>query len=200
MEVTILVGPTASGKSTVLTELCRLHDFEKLVTTTTREPREGEVNGVDYHFLTKEDFVEKEKDGYFLESVFFKNNHYGTGLNALQKDFGNKKPIIILEPVGAKVAVDIFKKMGIKPFTIYIDEPYETCVKRVMERAASEEEKVHRLNELKTTEKNWSTYMDYDLFTVPNSTIEENCIHIKKSIADFSKQEKKVRNKRNRRI
>lgn len=97
----ILVGPSASGKTELLKVLIKKHNMKKLVTYTTRPMRVGEVNGVDYYFLNKEDFIEKEKNNFFFETVNYNNNYYGTSKN----DFSNDKAVI-LEPVGLQKYID----------------------------------------------------------------------------------------------
>ena len=75
----VISGPSGAGKGTVVKELLKLYEENKKkvylsVSATTRLPRDGEVDGVHYYFLTENDFLEKIKDGDFLEY-----NQYGTG-------------------------------------------------------------------------------------------------------------------------
>ena len=81
-KVVIISGPSGSGKSTVLRELivrCPL-PLELSVSTTTRQPREGEVNGKDYWFVSKEEFSRRREGGKFLEceEVYGRGDWYGT--------------------------------------------------------------------------------------------------------------------------
>ena len=72
-------GPTASGKTTICEQL--LEKEPKLflsVSSTTRAPRKGEVNGVHYHFITKQEFEASIKNNEFLEYAKFNDNFYGT--------------------------------------------------------------------------------------------------------------------------
>lgn len=91
----ILVGPSASGKTQMLKILIEKYGMEKLVTYTTRKMRINEVDGIDYHFISKEDFLRKQSDGFFFETVVYNNNYYGTSKN----DFSKNKAVI-LEPTG----------------------------------------------------------------------------------------------------
>ena len=97
----ILVGPSASGKTELLKILIRKYNMKKLVTYTTRPMRVGEVNGVDYHFISKNEFLEKENNNFFFETVMYNNNYYGTSKN----DFSNDKAVI-LEPKGLQKYID----------------------------------------------------------------------------------------------
>ncbi len=76
----VLAGPAGSGKTTLCDRMvAEVPGFSRVVTTTTREPRPGEVNGVHYHFLTPEQFDAKIAAGAFLEWAWVhKKNRYGT--------------------------------------------------------------------------------------------------------------------------
>ena len=177
----VIAGLTASGKSSLLDELCHKHNFEKLVTTTTRDPRPGEVDGVDYHFLSKKDFMKKLEKGFFLEHVAIKGQFYGTGKNAFEKDFGNKKPIIILDPVGVVAFKNEFENSDWKVSSVWVDESPKTCVERVMSRDAKETERQKRLHDIQYVEHTWATHTKYDTKTTPLATIEDNV----KMVNDF---------------
>ena len=98
----VLIGASASGKTEVAKTLIAKKGFSKIVTYTTREIRPSEVNGVDYHFVTKEKFLELKNDNFFLETTTYNNNFYGTPKN----DLGLTK-VIILEPNGFKALKEI---------------------------------------------------------------------------------------------
>lgn len=80
LKALIICGPSGSGKSTLLRRL--FDDFpDKFgfsVSHTTRNPRPGEVNGLHYHFTTREEMEAAVQNGEFLESAVFANNMYGT--------------------------------------------------------------------------------------------------------------------------
>lgn len=77
--VVVISGPSGSGKSTVAKRLCKADETLRLaISATTRKPRRGEVDGVDYHFLTHEQFTEKIGQGAFLEWAKYGDNSYGT--------------------------------------------------------------------------------------------------------------------------
>ena len=82
----ILTGPSASGKTAVCLYLQEHFNIKKVVTHTTREKRQGEVNGIDYHFVSVEEFEKLKKDGYFIETVKFNNNYYGTSKKEVRLD------------------------------------------------------------------------------------------------------------------
>ena len=77
--VIVISGPSGSGKSTVINALCEADQTLKLsVSATTRNPRPGEVDGVDYHFLSKSEFEKHIQEGSFLEWAEYGDNLYGT--------------------------------------------------------------------------------------------------------------------------
>lgn len=74
-----MCGPTASGKSTVGKALARsVSSLCVSISTTTRAPREGESDGVDYHFVTEAEFARRVSEGLFLEHAVFGSERYGT--------------------------------------------------------------------------------------------------------------------------
>ena len=72
----IISGPAGSGKGTIVSRVRELAPFEFSVSATTRNPRPGEINGVHYHFLTKEQFEEKINAGEMLEHAKYSGNYY----------------------------------------------------------------------------------------------------------------------------
>ncbi len=84
----VLTGKTASGKDTIKNQLLvKYPALKKVITTTSRTPRDGEKDGIDYHFLPREDFEQKIKSGEFAEFVEYGGNLYGTYKIELQKAF-----------------------------------------------------------------------------------------------------------------
>ena len=74
----ILSAPSGAGKTTLCNLLKRTPDFVYSISCTTRQPRPGEVHGKDYYFLKEEDFLNRVKNGDFLEHAAVHGNHYGT--------------------------------------------------------------------------------------------------------------------------
>ncbi len=94
----VLTGASASGKTETAKELKTLFGIRKVVTHTTREKRIGEKDGVDYHFVTKEKFLELKKQDYFVETTEYNGNFYGTSKPEIQED-----KVLIVETSGARV-------------------------------------------------------------------------------------------------
>jgi guanylate kinase len=78
----VFSAPSGTGKSTIAKKVLeRLPDIRFSVSATTRQKRSGEVEGINYYFLTPEDFEEKIRNGGFIEHEFFFGNYYGTQLD-----------------------------------------------------------------------------------------------------------------------
>lgn len=78
-KLVVLSGPSGCGKDTVLNRLCEMdRKFRPAVSATTRAPREGELEGVHYYFISKEEFERRIAEGDFVEYVQYNGNYYGT--------------------------------------------------------------------------------------------------------------------------
>lgn len=91
----ILTGASASGKTVTALDLQKRYNLVKAITTTTRAIRVNEQDGVDYFFVTEEEFQKRLKEGKFVESSLYNNNHYGCGIDQIAD---NK--VVVLDPNG----------------------------------------------------------------------------------------------------
>ncbi len=96
----VVIGPSASGKTQIVNQLIKNYHMQKMVTYTTRKMRINEIDGVDYHFISQDDFINKINNNFFLEYVFYNNSYYGTAKNELTK---NK--VVIVEKEGLKAYI-----------------------------------------------------------------------------------------------
>ncbi|AXX89137.1 deoxyguanylate kinase / guanylate kinase [Arcobacter suis CECT 7833] len=93
--ILIISGPSGCGKSTLLKEVYKdIDDYYFSISTTTRAPRIGEVNGIDYFFVTKEEFEKDINNGDFLEYAKVHDNYYGTSLKPIKKALDESKLVI----------------------------------------------------------------------------------------------------------
>ena len=88
IKVIAICGKSAAGKDTLLQEILKLNrpDIHEIISCTTRPPREGEVHGKNYYFLSNQDFADKIENGEMLEATVFRDWCYGTSLDSLRPD------------------------------------------------------------------------------------------------------------------
>lgn len=105
----VVSGPAGSGKGTVNSQLVATGDFVFSVSATTRAPRPGEINGVNYHFIDREEFQRRIDENGFLEYTTYCDNYYGTPLKEALAVLENGKNLILeIECDGAKNVKRIF--------------------------------------------------------------------------------------------
>jgi guanylate kinase len=98
----VVSAPSGCGKGTILSEVLKDDRFYYSVSATTRSPRLGEVNGVTYHFITKQDFEERIKNNAMLEYAEYCGNYYGTPKKEIDEMREQGKNVILeIEVQGA---------------------------------------------------------------------------------------------------
>lgn len=154
-----LVGMTATGKSEIAKELVKL-GIPKIVTTTTRPNRSGEVDGVDYNFISDSKFEKMKKNHEFVETTSYNTVYgiwkYGTPISALRDD-----GVIILNPDGLKA----FRDMNINCKVFYIQASEGVVRNRLRFRGDSQEEADRRI---KTDKKDFKNIDKLTNFTIRN--------------------------------
>ncbi len=102
--VFVITGPSGVGKGTLIRGLMeRLPQLELSVSATTRAPRPGEEDGVDYHFLSSEEFERRVKDGEFVEHADYAGRRYGTLPPELEHRVADGAPVVLeIEVQGAR--------------------------------------------------------------------------------------------------
>ena len=103
-KVFVITGPSGVGKGTLISELRkRIPELELSVSATTREPREGEQDGRDYHFLSAEEFDRRAEAGEFLEFATYSGNRYGTLRSEIERRLaGGHSVLLEIEVQGAR--------------------------------------------------------------------------------------------------
>jgi guanylate kinase len=118
----VISGPSASGKGTVVKSLLSMFDDVGLsVSATTREPREGEVDGQSYFFITKEEFESRIARGEILEHTVYNNQYYGTPYTGVKNALDSGRDIILEIEVDG--ACQVKKKFGDNAVTIMLTPP-----------------------------------------------------------------------------
>ena len=133
----ILCGASASGKTVTALELQKKYGLSKAITTTTREKRVGETDGVEYFFISKEEFKKRLAENRFVESSLYNDNYYGCGIDQVADD-----KVVVLDPNG----LHSFKKLknkNIVSFLLIADE--KTRRDRMVSRGDKEEKIKERI-------------------------------------------------------
>ena len=133
----ILTGASASGKTVTALNLQKRFGLIKAITTTTREMRTGETNGVEYFFITKEEFKKRLAENKFVEHSIYNENYYGCGIDQVSD---NK--IVVLDPNGLHSFLKLNNK-NIVSFLLVADE--KTRESRMIERGDKKENITLRL-------------------------------------------------------
>ena len=98
----VVSGFSGSGKGTVMKQLCKNEQYALSISCTSRAPRDGETNGKEYYFISHEEFVKRQAEGYFLESAIYVNKGYGTPLGFVEENLAAGKDVILeIEMQGA---------------------------------------------------------------------------------------------------
>ena len=167
MKIVIIVGPSGCGKTAIAKVLCSKYStyFERVVTDTSRAPRGGEKEGVDYNFVSAEDF---SKPGYYIEHACYSGNWYGTRKDAIDTIINkNRIPILIMDIQGADAMRSIY---GDKAIAIFIDRNLEESAEAVDKRKCSAEEKSRRKAQLKA---DYAAKEKCDFVVKNNKTLED---------------------------
>lgn len=103
-KVFVITGPSGVGKGTLIRELLeRVPDLELSVSATTRAPREGELDGREYHFLTSEEFDRRKEENDFLEFATYSGNRYGTLRSEVERCLEHGRSVVLeIEVQGAQ--------------------------------------------------------------------------------------------------
>ncbi len=113
-KLVVITGPVAAGKDTVANKLAELYGWPRIITHTSRLPREGEQDGRDYHFVSGDQFVALEEAGQFAETntnSWTNGNHYGTSKAELARIFTSPTNILWrIDPLAALNLADTFRK------------------------------------------------------------------------------------------
>lgn len=128
-QVIALYGASGAGKDTILKWIVSHYPkINSIVSCTTRPPREGEVDGVDYHFITEEQMVDQIMNGEMLEATEFRGWFYGTQASALRTDMIN---IGVFNPAGLS-ALEENKEIAL--LKIYVTASDKTRLLRCLNR------------------------------------------------------------------
>ena len=136
----VLCGPAGVGKGTVLGRVREQHpEIWLSVSATTRQPRPGEVDGVNYFFMPEQEFLDKEAAGEFLETAdVFGLAHYGTPVKPVVEHLERNIPVILeIDIQGARSVKQRAGELGIEVMTVFIAPPsFEELERRLIGRGS----------------------------------------------------------------
>lgn len=182
--IVVLVGESASGKSTVAKMLEQKQPtFSKVVTYTTRPIRDGEIDGVDYHFITDEKFDELVKQNFFVEHASYRDWQYGIAINFDK----NEDKVIVLTPAGAralKTYVEKHTELQKYLMVVYLCVDRRSRMIKIIQRGDNIDEAYRR---------NLSDVGQFDAFereadfTIKNENYIKNAMEIYSELANLIK-------------
>lgn len=170
----VLCGPAGVGKGTVLGRVREQHpEIWLSVSATTRKPRPGEVDGVNYFFMTEQEFLAKEDAGEFLETAdVFGLAHYGTPVKPVVEHLERNIPVILeIDIQGARSVKQRAGELGIEVMTVFIAPPsFEELERRLVGRGTETPEQ--QAKRLETAKIELAAESEFDKVIV-NNVVDE---------------------------
>jgi guanylate kinase len=179
----VIAGPSGVGKGTLRKKA--LSDLENLtysVSCTTRQPREGERDGVDYHFVTARDFEDMVARGLFLEHAVVHGHHYGTLLESVEQETEAGRDVLLeIDVQGARQVQAIVPERVL----IFIAPPsMDALEKRLRQRRTESEDRI--AVRLENAKKEIALSPEYDRIIV-NDDLEQACGELSGLFLDYRK-------------
>lgn len=172
----IFIGPSGSGKSSVAQHLTYNYGAVKIVSTTSRKPRIGEIDGIHYHFVSKDDFEAMIDNNEFVEFARYSENYYGTTKAEIERKLKSDKLIVNVMEIGGALRIkELFPETKI----IFCYSEIDNLMQRMYDRGDSFENIKKRVKFFFDAEeyKN-SEYADFILNN--NGELKESCRALEK--------------------
>lgn len=162
--VLVLSGPSGAGKSSLIEKISNeIGDYYFSISTTTRPKREGEVEGVHYHFVDEEEFKKDIQSDMFLEYAVVHGNYYGTSLKPVKEALSAGKLVLFDIDVQGNTAVN--NRLGDISTSVFITPPSLSELKRRLENRSTDSiEVVER--RLKMAKREIQRISEYDYLIV----------------------------------
>ena len=164
----VFSAPSGCGKGTMLAEILKDERFCVSVSATTREPREGEVDGVNYHFMSKGDFLQKVADSEFLEYAEYCHNYYGTLISEVEGRLGEGINVIL--EIEVQGAMKIREKRP-DALLVFVAPPSVGELRRRLKKRGTETDEVIE-ERVAQASKELSYAKDYD-YVIVNDALED---------------------------
>lgn len=162
--VLVLSGPSGAGKSSLIKEIENdIGDYYFSISTTTRPMREGERNGIDYHFVSEEEFKKDIEEEHFLEYALVHGNYYGTSIKPVKEALSEGKLVIFDIDVQGNTAIN--NRLGDITTSVFITPPTLSELEvRLNKRATDAKEIIE--NRIKMAKREIQRISEYDYVVV----------------------------------
>ncbi|MFW5889016.1 MAG: guanylate kinase [Bacillota bacterium] len=157
----VISGPSGVGKGTIRKALFKIpnNNFCYSVSMTTRKPRKGEIDGVDYFFVSREEFEERIQNNGFLEYAEFVGEYYGTPIDYIEKQLDKGKEVIV--EIEVQGALQVRKKTPDAVFVFIVPPSRKSLIDRLKLRGTEEDTKIHERIEKAKREFDLAYKYDY---------------------------------------
>ena len=189
--IIVLSAPSGSGKTTIVARLIdSLTDITRSISYTTREPREGEKAGVDYVFVSREEFDGMKDNGEFLEWEENFGNYYGTGRKQVEDMLASGLDVIMsIDVKGARTA----KKEYPESISVFVMPPSLGELENRLRRRKTDAESQVAIR-LRESKQEVAASDEYD-FLVVNNKLDEAVEEVKQVIEKERENRKKINKK-----
>jgi guanylate kinase len=180
-KVFVITGPSGVGKGTLIERLLEaIPELELSISATTRQPRPGEVDGRDYHFLSPEEFRSRLEGGEFLEHASYSGNHYGTLRSEVESRIARCNSVVLeIEVQGARQVRD---SLGDDAILIFIAPPDESALRDRLEgRGTDAPEDIEQ--RLRTAEVELAARSEFELEVV-NDEVQKSASELEKLVRE----------------
>lgn len=165
----VFSGPSGVGKSTLLGHFfSKERDVSYSVSATTRPPRKGEVDGVNYHFISHEEFTRMIENGEMLEHTFYNGNYYGTPRAFVEKELAAGRDVILEIEVNG--AAQVKKTCPEALFVFVLPPAFDKLKDRLTGRGTEDDEAI--MGRLAAARYELEQAMGYD-YIIVNDSLEE---------------------------
>ena len=177
--IIVISGPAGSGKGTVVKALReKMPTLGISVSATTRAPRPGEVEGVHYYFITKEEFERRIASGEILEHTYYCDNYYGTPKSELERITAEGKDIIFEIEVNGAIQI---KKLFPEAVAIMLLPPSAKLLESRLRGRGTETEEIIRRRLLRARDE-LKLLHHYDYLVVNGENMVDDCVELIRDI------------------
>jgi len=168
--ILVLSGPSGAGKSSLLNEIIGdIGECYFSISTTTRPPREGEIDGVHYHFVDEAEFKKDIEDELFLEYAIVHGNYYGTSIKPVKEAL--KKGKLVIFDIDVQGNTTIINRLGDITTSVFISPPtLSELKKRLQTRSTDSKEVIERRIDM--AKREIQRISEYDFLVVNDNFAE----------------------------